>query len=388
MQSSSIPILIVDDEPALLEVSKEFLEMDQDISADIATSAVQALEMIKGNDYDVIISDYRMPGKDGIQLLKDIRSSGITTPFILFTGKGREEVVIEALNAGADYYLQKGGQPASQFAELKNIIIKSSNKHQMEMSLKEKEEKFETIFDSAYDSIYILDLDGNIMEINKIGCDWLGYGKQDMLKKNLKEIDSDDNTNMVPERMKQVLDKGVARFEMEWMAKGGKRILVDVNARKICYAGQTAILNVARDISDSKKNEKTLRDIKSRLSLALEVSGAGVWEWNIERGEVRFDAQFHKMLGYAPGYLPTKMQEWKLYHHPDEFPEMISRADAYLRGDTSIFESEHRIRAKDGNWSWVFTRGKRLDLSTSESRKWIVGIAMNINDRKMVNKVE
>ena len=59
--------------------------------------------------YDAIISDYQIPDMDGIEFLKKVRSSGNSIPFIIFTGKGREEVVIEALNAGADFYLQKGG---------------------------------------------------------------------------------------------------------------------------------------------------------------------------------------------------------------------------------------------------------------------------------------
>ena len=72
--------------------------------------------------YDAIISDYQMPEMDGITFLKELKASGNTTPFIIFTGRGREEVAIEALNEGADFYLQKGGEPKSQFAELAHKI--------------------------------------------------------------------------------------------------------------------------------------------------------------------------------------------------------------------------------------------------------------------------
>ena len=72
--------------------------------------------------YDAIVSDYQMPGMDGIGFLKEVRSSGNTVPFILFTGRGREEVVIQALNEGANFYLQKGGDPIAQFAELSHKI--------------------------------------------------------------------------------------------------------------------------------------------------------------------------------------------------------------------------------------------------------------------------
>ena len=74
--------------------------------------------MIEDGKYDAIISDYQMPEKDGIQFLTLIRRSGKDIPFILFTGRGREDVVIQAINNGADFYIQKGGDPRSQFAEL------------------------------------------------------------------------------------------------------------------------------------------------------------------------------------------------------------------------------------------------------------------------------
>ena len=270
--SSPIRILVVDDEPDLLEVSKEFLELDQDISADTASSAAIALDMIELQEYDSIVSDYRMPGKDGIQLLKDIRSSGNTIPFILFTGKGREEVVIEALNAGADYYLQKGGDPRSQFAELRNMIEKAFNKHCMEMDLIEKEEKFENIFNSTNDSILILDLDGNFLEINEIGCDWLGYTKQEMLKKNIGDIYSEEHAKQVPDRMKEVFEKGAAQFETEWVAKSGKRIPVENRARRIKFAGRTAVLSVARNITERKRAEEALHKADRKLNILSNIT--------------------------------------------------------------------------------------------------------------------
>ncbi len=115
-------ILYVDDEPNLLEICKLFLERSGQFSVDSITSAPAALALLNTKNYDAIISDYQMPEMDGIEFLKTVRSSGNTIPFILFTGRGREEVVIQALNEGADFYLQKGGEPKSQFAELEHEI--------------------------------------------------------------------------------------------------------------------------------------------------------------------------------------------------------------------------------------------------------------------------
>jgi len=83
---------------------------------------------MKSKDYDAIVSDYQMPEMDGIEFLKKVRSSGNPIPFIIFTGRGREEVAIQALSIGADYYLQKGGDPKSQFAELAHQIEQAIQK--------------------------------------------------------------------------------------------------------------------------------------------------------------------------------------------------------------------------------------------------------------------
>ena len=120
--SSLVSILYVDDEEGLLDIGKAFLERYGPFRVDTMTSAQTALSSSRIQSYDAIVSDYQMPGMDGIQFLKAVRDSYGDIPFILFTGRGREEVVIEAINNGADFYLQKGGEPKSQFTELSHKI--------------------------------------------------------------------------------------------------------------------------------------------------------------------------------------------------------------------------------------------------------------------------
>lgn len=134
-----IQILYVDDEPGLLELGKFFLERSGQFSVDTVTSAFAALAIQKKKRYDAIISDYQMPDIDGIELLRKIRSSGNTIPFILFTARQREEVVIRALDEGADFYQQKGGEPKSQFAELSHKIRYAVMRRHAEDSLKRSE---------------------------------------------------------------------------------------------------------------------------------------------------------------------------------------------------------------------------------------------------------
>jgi signal transduction histidine kinase len=128
-------ILYVDDEPGLLEIAKIFLEMEGVFTVDTLPSATTALAQLSRERYDAIVSDYQMPEMDGIMFLKQLKASGNATPFIIFTGRGREEVVIEALNSGADFYIQKGGEPHAQFAELANKIRHAVSLKQSEEAL-------------------------------------------------------------------------------------------------------------------------------------------------------------------------------------------------------------------------------------------------------------
>jgi PAS domain S-box-containing protein len=128
-------VLYVDDEPELLELGKLFLEGTGEFSVETQTSPLKALEELKDRTFDVVVADYQMPGLDGIALLKEVRAKFGKIPFILFTGKGREEVVIEAINNGADFYLQKGGEPRAQFAELSHKIRQAISRWETESEL-------------------------------------------------------------------------------------------------------------------------------------------------------------------------------------------------------------------------------------------------------------
>lgn len=117
-----VSILVVDDEMQFLELTRMFLEKGRGITVYTATSGDTALEMLKERRYDAIISDYAMPGMNGIEFMKRVRAMGDDTPFVIFTGRGREDVVIDALNFGADLYVEKGPDPNSQFSDIVSRI--------------------------------------------------------------------------------------------------------------------------------------------------------------------------------------------------------------------------------------------------------------------------
>lgn len=122
-------VLLVDDDPLLLELSKTFLEIFHDITSDTVESAREALKKLEKDSYDVIVSDYNMPSMDGIMFLRAIRDKRINIPFILFTGVGNEEIMHQAIENGATSLIQKTGDPKAQCSELSKRIwqIVSSN---------------------------------------------------------------------------------------------------------------------------------------------------------------------------------------------------------------------------------------------------------------------
>jgi len=173
-------ILCVDDEPAFLELTRSYLSRSDSYEIDLADSAEAALDRISSRKYDAIVSDYQMPVMDGLELLKLLREQGDDTPFIVFTGKGREEVAIEALNLGADFYLQKGSDTKSLYAELSNMIDQLVGRRTAEVSLIESEERYRGIFENSGSAMAMGDSDGRVLLVNKAFEELTGFKNEDI----------------------------------------------------------------------------------------------------------------------------------------------------------------------------------------------------------------
>jgi PAS domain S-box-containing protein len=146
-EDRAIRILHVEDEPLIQETTKLLLlDLDHSFEIDQASCVDEAFKKLSTKQYDVVISDYEMPQKNGLQFLKELREQKNEIPFILFTGKGREEVAIQALNLGADRYFTKQGNPETVYGELKHGIIQVANQNKLGRKLCAEMDRFKQLF--------------------------------------------------------------------------------------------------------------------------------------------------------------------------------------------------------------------------------------------------
>ncbi|MFO8109202.1 MAG: PAS domain S-box protein [Thermoplasmata archaeon] len=121
-----VNVLLVDDDKSFLELGRTYLMKENSLFEITTASSVEdALDVLKHRHYDVIVSDYQMPETDGLEFLRILRvEHRDNKPFIILTGKGREEVAVKALNLGADRYIQKGGKSKGLYGVVAKAIEK------------------------------------------------------------------------------------------------------------------------------------------------------------------------------------------------------------------------------------------------------------------------
>jgi len=139
---SGIRVLHVDDDPEFADLTQTFLAGKHDgFSVETASSAAAGLERLEAREFDCIVSDYEMPEQDGIAFLETVRETHPTLPFVLFTGKGSEEIASEAISAGVTDYLQKESSP-EQFTVLANRIENAVGRYRAEQRLERQNDLF------------------------------------------------------------------------------------------------------------------------------------------------------------------------------------------------------------------------------------------------------
>jgi len=342
-----ISVLHVDDEEELLQVTRLFLERGGDIRVDGVRSAEAALERLARIRYDAIVSDYQMPGMDGISLLKELRGAGNATPFIILTGRGKEHVAIEALNSGADFYLQKGTDPRLHFIELRNLITQAVRRRRATEALVESEEKYRNLAEASQDIIYIIDRDDRVAYLNAGALAFLGKGKDEVVggpRGNLFPAETDER---LKRNLEAVFSGGKPVRVEDRISFGGRELWQDTSLIPLRGPGGmvTRVMGISRDITERKRVEDTLRESEEKYRNLVERAHEGIIV--VQDGLVKFcNRRTAEMWGGECGEIVGR--PFRDFVDPAEFPRLMENYERRMAGKAVPGRYDTRLLRKDG----------------------------------------
>jgi PAS domain S-box-containing protein len=273
-------ILHVDDDVCFTEVSKNILSFLANFEVDTAKSAEEAFRKIRSSSYDAIVSDYEMPNKNGLDFLVELRAQKIEVPFLLLTGKGREEIAMEALNLGADGYVSKHGNPDIVYGELIHYIRSAVERKQAKTALSHSQEELEAIIMNAPIGISASSSSEEIFktanaEFSRI----LGYPLDELRKLTFRDITYPEDLEESIDKVKELKAGKIPGFKIEkrYVRKDGSIIHGRVSVNTVRDKEGKLCLFIAQleDITDRKKMEDALLQDRETLEAITENLGVG-----------------------------------------------------------------------------------------------------------------
>jgi len=215
--TDQVTVLHVDDDPNFTELVAEFLEREEDrFDVRSVTDVSAALDVVETGEVDCIVSDYNMPGRDGLEFLEAIRVDYPDLPFVLFTGKGSEDIASDAISAGVTDYLQKGSG-TDQYTVLANRITNATRTHRAETAVTRTEERYHNLVDLAPIPIVLLNEDGEILYTNESAVEFMHADSHEQLDgRPFSEFLHPDDRELAAERFERLMSEDVSLPEIEY----------------------------------------------------------------------------------------------------------------------------------------------------------------------------
>ncbi|MFW9994026.1 MAG: PAS domain S-box protein [Candidatus Odinarchaeota archaeon] len=346
-----IRILHVDDDDLFLELVKEYLETSHsNLQFDSLSTPRDVFQKLEEEKYDAIVSDYQMPDLNGLELLERLRKQENDIPFIIFTGRGREEVVIKALNLGADHYITKGGEPESQFEELAHVITTAVHHKRIEQALQDSEARNRAMLQAIPDLIFQLSRDGRFLSY------WgareeLYVPPESFLGKPVPDVLPEKIARQVMHHIEKALQTAeIEVFEYRLPIRGVEHQY----ETRMVISGENEVLAIIRDITERKKAETALRESEEKFRVLTEQSLLGIAI--VQDGKVNY---VNHALVDMFGYSIEEILNWPPHGfakaiHPEDRPFAMEQLQKKLLGSPdSVINYSHRLLTKAGKVKWV-----------------------------------
>lgn len=149
----------------------------------------------------------------------------------------------------------------------------------------------------------------------------------------------------------------------------------------IVISASLLIFVLRKTFKQQLKIEQALQESEERWKFALDGTGEGVWDWNLETNQVYRSGRWHSIYGYAENEVGSALDARKLIH-PDDIAQAVSDTNAYLEGKSNTYSSEFRLLGKDGTWKWTLSRGMIVSVSADGKPLRMIGTHIDISERK------
>ena len=364
-----VRVLLVDDEPGHAGQAASALERRGGrIDATPVDGPAAALEALSASSFDCVVSSYELPDSDGVELLETVRDRHGDVPFVLFTGEGSEAVASAAISAGVDEYLRKDGVP-DQHDRLAGVVDGLVSESRSESRVTEHLERISDAFCELDDewrvrylneqAVKIIDLDADEIVGERIWDLFPGTAGTDGEATLREAVETGE-----PVRFEQHLDR------------------IDTDLVVNAYPIDEGVALYLQDVTERRERERELRELSERLQLAVEGADVGVWDWNVQTGEVRFDERWAEMLGHDAEELAFDLSTWEDRVHPDDIADAWSAIEAHFAGETDLYRSDYRMRSKSDEWKWIRDRGRVVEWTDDGEPRRAVGIHIDVTEEK------
>ena len=258
LDGERISVLHVDDDPAVLDLTSAFLDRELgSVAVTTETSPDDALATLETGTFDCVISDYDMPGTTGLELFEEIREEHPLVPFVLYTGKGSEEIASQAVNAGVTGYFQKGGP--DQQRRLANRVEQAAEDYHTKIEA----DRYSTVLRALEYPIYVVDERGKFSYVNDAMLEMTGYDREEIIGSGTHMIKHNDAVMEAQNQLGSILSRDgpdTVHFHVDIYPKEGEPIPCRDHMAVLPYEGEEfrGSVGILRNIRDRVRKEDKL----------------------------------------------------------------------------------------------------------------------------------